>query len=48
MHVIGDGELKINIEPVPPQLDWVVGMSRADIRRAARLVREHRDMLLAR
>ena len=48
VHVVGDGEVKIDIASNPPELDWAVGMSRAEIRRALRLVTEHREMLLGR
>jgi hypothetical protein len=49
VHVIGDGEAKIDLgtgldEPV---LIWSVGFSNADVRRAYRLVRDHRDALIA-
>jgi hypothetical protein len=49
VHVLGDGEAKIDLgvgsdEPV---LVWSVGFTNADVRRAHRLVREHRDALIA-
>lgn len=50
VHILGDGEAKINLagEDGKPELVWAVGMSRADIRRAFRLVVEQQDTFLAR
>jgi hypothetical protein len=49
VHVFGDGEAKINVAcGGPPELMWADGMSRGEVRRALRLVAEHRDHLLAR
>lgn len=49
VHVLGDGEAKIElgIGSGEPDLVWSVGFSNADVRRAYRLVRDHRDMLIA-
>lgn len=50
VHVFGDGEAKINLigPDDGPELVWSVGLSRADIRRAYRLVVERRSELLER
>jgi hypothetical protein len=50
VHVYGDGEAKINLtgQNGSPELVWVVGMKRSEIRRAMALVLENRDALLAR
>lgn len=50
VHVFGDGEAKINLlgaEGVP-ELVSAVGMTRADLRRAMRLVKEEQVALLER
>jgi len=47
VHVFGDGEAKVNlVETV--ELVWAHAMSTAELRRAVRLVAEHRDELLTR
>lgn len=50
VHVFGDGHAKINLLGAEglPELNWVDGMKRSDVRRAMASVREHRDELLAR
>ncbi len=50
VHVFGDGHAKINlIGPGDgPELVWVEGMKRAEVRQAVRLVVERRDDFLAR
>lgn len=50
VHVLGDGEAKIDLGVVTgePILLWSVGFSNADLRRAYRLVRDNRDLLIAR
>lgn len=50
VHVFGDGHAKINlIGPGDgPELVWVEGMKRAEVRQAVRLVAERRDDFLAR
>jgi hypothetical protein len=50
VHVIGDGEAKIDLHGPDgvPRLVWADGMTRAEVRRALRLVAENRAMLLAR
>ena len=51
VHVLGDGEAKIDLTgggTSGPRLVWAEAMSRADIRRALRLVAERRAFLLAR
>ena len=50
VHVIGAGEAKINLNGADggPELVWAVGMSRADLRKAMRIVTDHRDQLIAR
>ena len=50
VHVIGDGEAKIDLHGSggAPRLVWADGMTRAEIRRALRLVAENRALLLAR
>ena len=47
VHVFGDGEAKINLLGAPA-LVWAVGMTRADIRRAMRIVKERQAELLER
>ena len=50
VHVFGDGQAKINLLGAAgvPELIWVDGMSRREIRRAMRLVTEQQAFLLAR
>lgn len=50
VHVIGDGEAKIELGGASgePVLVWSRGFSSADLRRAFRLVRAHRDALIER
>ena len=50
VHVFGDGEAKINLLGAEgaPELILAIGMSRADIRRAMRLVKEQQAVLLER
>lgn len=51
VHVIAaGGEAKINLvtSTGAPQLAWALGLSRADVRRALRIVSDHRAMLLNR
>lgn len=50
VHVFGDGEAKINLAGPDdaPELIWAVDMTRADIRRALKIVIEQREHLLAR
>ena len=50
VHVFGDGEVKICLLGAADDVDVVraVGVSRADIRSAVALGREHRAMLLER
>ena len=48
VHVFGDGEAKINLAGGDPELISAVGMSRADIRRIMRLVKEQQAYLLKR
>ncbi len=42
VHVFGDGEAKINLLGTTgsPELIWANGMTRADLRRAMRIVNE--------
>lgn len=49
VHVLGDGEAKIDlgIASGEPELVWARGFSNADLRRAYRLVRDNRDVLIA-
>lgn len=48
IHVLGDGEAKIDLGAGAdePALVWSVGFSNADLRRAYRLVRDHRAALI--
>ena len=46
VHVFGDGDVKIDISGAAPSLVSARNMSRADVRRAMRLVTEQRDRLL--
>ena len=48
VHVFGDGHAKINLIGDGPELVWVEGMKRAEVRQAVRLVVERRDDFLAR
>jgi hypothetical protein len=50
VHVFGDGELKINLTggDGDPDLIFAINMSRADIRRALRVVKEQQAYLLKR
>jgi len=50
VHVIGDGEAKINLLGAigTPELVWADGMNRGDLRRAVHLVTEQQAFLLAR
>ncbi|MBX3578450.1 MAG: DUF4160 domain-containing protein [Rhizobiaceae bacterium] len=45
VHVRGDGEAKISLEP-SVRLDWERGMSWATAQKAVRLVAANREMLL--
>ena len=50
VHVFGDGHAKINLHGADgaPELIWVEGMTRAEVRRAMRIVVEQKILLLAR
>ena len=50
VHVFGDGQAKINLLSADgtPDLVWTDGMTRSEVRRAMRIVRERRAILLAR
>jgi Domain of unknown function (DUF4160) len=50
VHVFGDGEAKIELvgQDETPRLVWARGMTRAEVRRAMRIVTQHRDALLRR
>jgi hypothetical protein len=50
VHVFGDGEAKIDLAGAAgdPELIFLMGMSRADIRRAMRLVKAQQVYLLER
>lgn len=50
VHVFGDGQIKINLGDVDggPELIWVEGMKRSDIRRAMKIITEQRELFLAR
>ena len=50
VHVFGDGEAKINLTGADgaPELLSATGMTRADIRRAMRIVKEQQASLLER
>ena len=50
VHVFGDGEVKINLigRGSAPDLVWVDGANRSEVRRAMHLVSEHRAILLQR
>jgi hypothetical protein len=49
VHVFGDGEAKINLvgPDDAPELVWAIDMTRADVRRAMKIVIEQRERLLA-
>jgi hypothetical protein len=49
VHVIGDGEAKVDlgVGSGRPMLIWSRGFGDADLRRAMRLVRDNRDLLMA-
>lgn len=49
VHVFGDGHAKIDLlgPGGTPDLVWSEGMTKAEMRRAMRMVIEQRDMLLA-
>ncbi len=49
VHVFGDGEAKINLvgPDDAPELIWAIDMTRADLRRAMKIVIELRERLLA-
>jgi hypothetical protein len=46
VHVFGDGQAKINL--IGPELIWAEGMKRSDVRRAMKIVAEHREQFLIR
>jgi hypothetical protein len=50
VHVFGDGHAKINLRgaDASPELVWVEGMTRVEVRRAMRIVLEQQVLLLAR
>lgn len=50
VHVFGDGHAKINLtgRDGSPELVWTEGMKRGEVRRAMRMLGEHRPMLLER
>lgn len=50
VHVFGDGQVKINLlgDNGEPKLVWADGMTRADVRRAMRIVTEHQQSFLQR
>lgn len=50
VHVFGDGQAKINLCAADgePELVWVDGMKRNDVRRAMRIVIEHKTLFLSR
>lgn len=50
VHVVGDGEAKIDLLGVGgcPELIWAQGMTRAEVRRAVRVVGEQQVLPLAR
>ena len=50
VHVMGDGHAKINLlgPDGAPELVWVDGMTRAEVRRAMRIVAEQQAVLIAR
>jgi hypothetical protein len=50
VHVFGDGHAKINLLGADgaPELVWVDGMTRGEVRRAVRIAIEQQALLLAR
>jgi hypothetical protein len=50
VHVFGDGQAKVNLAGAggTPELVWAEGMTRAEVRKAMRVVVEQQAMLLAR
>ena len=50
VHVFGDGHAKINLAGSngEPELVWVEGMKRNEIRRVMRIAIEHKDAFLER
>lgn len=50
VHVFGGGQAKINLAGVDgaPELVWVDGMKRGEVRRAMKIVVEQQNQLLAR
>lgn len=50
VHVFGSGEVKIDLQGPndAPALVWVVGMTRAEVRKAMQIVTENRESLIAR
>ena len=50
VHVIGDGELKVNLSSAAglPELIWAIGMKTTDRRRAMDIVKDNQADLLAR
>ena len=50
VHVFGDGQVKINLTGAhgEPELVWADDMKRSDVRRAMRIVTEHRARFLTR
>lgn len=49
VHVLGDGEAKIDLGSASGSVSlvWTKGFTNADVRRAMRLVADHRDDLIA-
>jgi NCAIR mutase (PurE)-related protein len=50
VHVFGDGQAKVNLAGAggTPELVWAEGMTRAEVRKAMRVVVEQQAMLLGR
>jgi len=50
VHVFGDGQAKINLlgSDGTPELVWVDGMTKTEVRRAMRIVVEQQALLLSR
>ena len=50
MHVLGDGQAKINLigRDGEPELIWADGRKRSDVRRAMRIATEHKASFLRR
>jgi hypothetical protein len=50
VHVFGSGEAKIDLQGPndAPELVWVVGMTRTEVRKAMQIVTENRESLIAR